>query len=99
LQVELLTPFAAVTGETFQGWVYGCPVYLEQIRANITALLMIGRGYRVTGLLEMRTDLGSKQRVMIKSGEIRVVFDSYEMGVVGVRLADCLVRGLGSADE
>jgi hypothetical protein len=43
--------------------------------------------------------LGSKQRVTIKSGEIRVVFDSYEMGVVGVRLADCLVKGLGSTDE
>ena len=44
-------PFNPILGETYQGWIDGCPVYFEQISHHppIAAYYLKGRGYTVSG--------------------------------------------------
>jgi hypothetical protein len=44
-------PFNPILGETFQGWLNGCPIFLEQISHHppISAFFMQGRGYKIYG--------------------------------------------------
>ena len=44
-------PFNPILGETYQGYIRGCPVYAEQISHHppISSYLMMGRGYRAYG--------------------------------------------------
>ncbi len=46
-------------GETYQGYVDGCPVYIEQISHHppISAYYMVGRGYKMYGCVEPRISL------------------------------------------
>jgi hypothetical protein len=51
LALSTQTPFNPVVGETYQGVIDGCPIFMEQISHHpaITYLLLEGRGYRVFG--------------------------------------------------
>lgn len=51
LGISMEKPFNPVLGETFQGWIGGCPIYLEQISHHppIGAYYMQGRGYKIHG--------------------------------------------------
>ena len=46
-------PFNPILGETYQGVINGCPIYLEQISHHppCSAYLFQGRGYRVMGTI------------------------------------------------
>lgn len=54
LSLEAEKPFNPILGETYQGYIAGCPVYGEQISHHppISALYMIGRGYKINACLE-----------------------------------------------
>ncbi len=47
-------------GETYQGYVDGCPLFIEQISHHppISAYYMVGRGYKMYGCVEPRISLG-----------------------------------------
>jgi hypothetical protein len=49
--LEMDKPFNPILGETYQGWMNGCPVFLEQISHHppIAAFFLQGRGYKVYG--------------------------------------------------
>lgn len=49
LYFDIEKPFNPILGETYQGFIAGCPVYAEQVSHHppITAIYFIGRGYKV----------------------------------------------------
>lgn len=51
LYMSMEKPFNPVLGETFQGSINGCPVFLEQISHHppIAAYYFVGRGYKIYG--------------------------------------------------
>lgn len=53
LYFDIDKPFNPILGETFQGFIDGCPVYGEQISHHppISSVLLVGRGYRIYGNL------------------------------------------------
>lgn len=53
-------PFNPLLGETYQGFIDGCPIYGEQISHHppITSVYMVGRGYKVYGTFESKAHLG-----------------------------------------
>ena len=53
MYLSMEKPFNPILGETFQGWINGCPVYVEQISHHppIAAFILFGRGYKVTGIM------------------------------------------------
>lgn len=53
LYFDIEKPFNPILGETFQGFIDGCPVYAEQISHHppITSIYFIGRGYKIYGNL------------------------------------------------
>lgn len=48
LYIGMDKPFNPILGETYQGRIYGCPIYLEQISHHppIGSIYMVGRGYK-----------------------------------------------------
>lgn len=59
LTVQSEKPFNPILGETYQGYVDGCPLYIEQISHHppISAYYMVGRGYKMYGCVEPRISL------------------------------------------
>jgi len=53
LYLEMTKPFNPVLGETYQGFIDGCPIYGEQTSHHppISSLFFVGRGYFVTASL------------------------------------------------
>lgn len=51
LYVDIEKPFNPILGETYQGFIAGCPVYAEQVSHHppVTAIYMVGRGYKIYG--------------------------------------------------
>ena len=51
--LEMTKPFNPILGETYQGWINGCPCYCEQISHHpaVSSYLVIGRGYRIHGTI------------------------------------------------
>lgn len=51
LGISMEKPFNPLLGETFQGWIGGCPIYLEQISHHppIGSYYFVGRGYKIYG--------------------------------------------------
>lgn len=60
LYIEMAKPFNPILGETYQGFIDGCPIYGEQIAHHppISSLLMIGRGYFIHANLEAKVEFG-----------------------------------------
>ena len=53
-------PFDPTLGETYQGLIDGCPIYLEQISHHppISRYQIYGRGYKIYGAVEPKISLG-----------------------------------------
>ena len=53
LYINMAKPFNPVIGETFQGFIDGCPIYGEQTfhHQPISTLFFVGRGYFVSANL------------------------------------------------
>ena len=77
LFLDMEKPFNPILGETYQCYIAGCPVYAEQISHHppISALLMYGRGYRITASLEATANIGINSADGINLGWYRVIFD------------------------
>jgi hypothetical protein len=58
--ISMEKPFNPIIGETYQGYIDNCPVYLEQISHHppISAYYLIGRGYIIEGNIEPKANLG-----------------------------------------
>lgn len=72
-------PFNPILGETYQGWIAGCPVYCEQISHHppISAFYFVGRGYTISGRLEPTIDLSINSGVGWNQGEFTIRFEKY----------------------
>ena len=53
-------PFNPILGETYQGTIDGCPIFLEQISHHppISALYLVGRGFKIYGNVQSKASLG-----------------------------------------
>lgn len=60
LVISMNKPFNPVLGETYQGFIDGCPIFLEQVSHHppISRYLFIGRGYRIYGTIEPKVAVG-----------------------------------------
>jgi len=69
-------PFNPIIGETFQGVIGGCPVYLEQISHHppAAAFQMIGKNFRIEGTFEFTASINANSVKCRKIGDFRVVF-------------------------
>lgn len=65
LYFDIDKAFNPILGETFQGFIDGCPIYAEQISHHppISSILFLGRGYKIYGNIE------AKVYVHLNSGE------------------------------
>lgn len=54
LSIHMEKPFNPILGETYQGFIDGCPIYLEQISHHppISAYYLVGRGFKKYGTIE-----------------------------------------------
>jgi hypothetical protein len=73
---EMSKPFNSVLGETYQGFINGCPVYAEQISHHppITSFFMKGRDYYIYGSLEPTVSFGMNKIVGSNKGFVSVAF-------------------------
>ena len=96
IQIEMEKPFNPILGETFQGWVNGCPVYCEQISHHpaISNFLMIGRGYRVFGTFEPKVNLRLNTACGSQMGEYTIQFDRYATNSVRFQMMTCEIHGV-----
>jgi hypothetical protein len=65
LYFDIDKAFNPILGETFQGFIDGCPVYAEQISHHppISSIYLVGRGYKVYANIE------AKVYIHLNSGE------------------------------
>jgi hypothetical protein len=51
LAISMEKPFNPILGETYQGYIDGCPIYIEQISHHppISSYYFVGRGYKMYG--------------------------------------------------
>lgn len=101
LYIDMAKPFNPILGETYQGWVNGCPVYGEQISHHppISAFLMYGRGYRVSGTIEPKIDIGVKTATGVNEGEYLVRFDRFPKNTIRFRTMDGEMGGVSYGDR
>lgn len=59
MALDQIKPFNPILGETFQGWIKGSPIYLEQISHHppISAFQLYGNGYVLQGNFELVAEL------------------------------------------
>lgn len=60
LVISMNKPFNPILGETYQGFIDDCPVFLEQISHHppICRYIFYGRGYKIYGTIEPKIALG-----------------------------------------
>lgn len=77
IYLSMEKPFNSILGETFQGWMNGCPIYMEQISHHppIAAFLLLGRGYKLTGTLESKVELHMNSGCGTNAGIYRIMMD------------------------
>ena len=70
-------PFNPILGETFQGWINGCPVYLEQVSHHppIASVYFVGRGYTISASLESRAEIFINSGTGCTDGVYKIVFE------------------------
>lgn len=51
LSISMMKPFNPILGETYQSWIGGCPLYMEQISHHppVSSYYFQGRGYTLHG--------------------------------------------------
>ena len=59
LALSTRKPFNPILGETYQGQIAGCPLFLEQISHHppVTSIYFIGRGYKIYGTMRVQINL------------------------------------------
>lgn len=59
LWFDVEKPFNPILGETYQGFIRGCPIYAEQVSHHppVTAIYMVGRGYKIHASLEAKVNI------------------------------------------
>lgn len=92
-------PFNPILGETFQGFIDGCPVYGEQISHHppISSILFIGRGYRIYGNIEAKVYVHLNSGEGVNEGFSTIEFD--DGGRVVFQTAPGEVSGLAVGDR
>ena len=53
LVISMNKPFNPILGETYQGFIDGCPIFLEQTSHHppVSRYLFYGRGYKIHGVI------------------------------------------------
>ena len=77
LYFDVEKPFNPILGETYQGYIGGCPIYAEQISHHppITSFYFIGRGYKMHGNLEAKVKIHMNSGEGVNWGFYNVIFD------------------------
>lgn len=59
LALSTKKPFNPILGETYQGEIAGCPIFLEQISHHppVTSIYFVGRGFRMYGTMQIDVNL------------------------------------------
>ena len=75
MTLDQIKPFNPILGETFQGWIKGCPIYLEQISHHppISAFQLYGNGYILQGNFEVVAELHANSLTGKELGVFEVV--------------------------
>lgn len=99
LYFDIDKPFNPILGETFQGFIDGCPVYGEQISHHppISSILLFGRGYRIYGNLEAKVYVHLNSGEGVNEGFCTIQFD--DGGKVVFQTAPGEVSGLAVGDR
>jgi len=77
-------PFNPILGETFQGLIDGCPIYLEQVSHHppMCAYQMLGRGYEISGLTEFAADISTNSVKSKKMGYPVIKFNKFNTKII-----------------
>eukprot|EP01017_Pseudomicrothorax_dubius_P005609 TRINITY_DN11446_c0_g1_i2.p1 TRINITY_DN11446_c0_g1~~TRINITY_DN11446_c0_g1_i2.p1 ORF type:complete len:317 (-),score=35.17 TRINITY_DN11446_c0_g1_i2:25-975(-) len=78
ISMEQQKPFNPILGETFQGFIDGCPIYLEQISHHppVYALQFYGRGYKIDGTFQVIAKVSISGIRAMDFGAFRITFES-----------------------
>jgi hypothetical protein len=70
-------PFNPLLGETYQGLINQCPIYLEQISHHppISSYFFVGRGYKAFGQIEPKIDVGLNVGRGYSDRPHRIIYD------------------------
>ena len=70
-------PFNPILGQTYQGYIRGCPIYAEQISHHppITSTYFIGRGFKIYASIESKVNIHINSGDGINAGFFHIVFD------------------------
>ncbi|CAD8184504.1 unnamed protein product [Paramecium pentaurelia] len=76
MYMSLEKPFNPILGETYQGFINGCPVYAEQVSHHppISAFQLKGRGYDIDGHIESAASMHANSVTGKNIGFIRVTY-------------------------
>jgi hypothetical protein len=76
LSCDAERPFNPLLGETYQGYIRGCPIYAEQICQHppTTAVYLVGRGYTVAASLQAKATINVGTFDLINEGFYHVAF-------------------------
>lgn len=78
LALSAQKPFNPILGETYQGEINGCPLFMEQISHHppITYLYFVGRGYKIYGSVAPQVALRLNCAKGINDKYLTVEFDN-----------------------
>lgn len=76
LYIDMAKPFNPILGETYQGFIDGCPVYGEQTshHPSTSSLFLVGRGYFVSGNIESTVLLNMNSISGANAGSYKIAF-------------------------
>ncbi|CAD8211443.1 unnamed protein product [Paramecium pentaurelia] len=76
LYLNMWKPFNPILGETYSGFINGCPIYAEQVSHHppISNLLIYGKGYRVNHRLCTIASISANSVSGINQGYTKVYF-------------------------
>ncbi|CAD8126712.1 unnamed protein product [Paramecium sonneborni] len=76
LYLNMWKPFNPILGETYSGFINGCPIYAEQVSHHppISNLLIYGKGYRVNHRLCTIASISANSVSGINQGYTKVLF-------------------------
>lgn len=98
LSINQKKPFNPILGETFQGWIKGCPIYCEQISHHppISSFLMLGNGYKIQGNFEITASMHPNSVTGKQLGLGQVIFDlgNEKSKKIYFTFPPCVVSGL-----
>jgi hypothetical protein len=98
LALSTRKPFNPILGETYQGEIAGCPIFMEQISHHppLTSILFLGRGFKIYGTMQIDVNLRlnyvrgvnhSNMVLELDNGD-KITFDVPDMIVNGLILGE-----------